>query len=244
MVTPIKGKLEDLRQLQKAKAREDTRRVKAQQAAQEQSKKALASGSTSTGFTQDDIALFRQTVRSVTPLRAANRYERQARDFGNNDYFRAKRRQAEGAAAIDAHKPAAPARARGQTHAGAASTGRRRTELPDGAYVQQADSVDLIRKLLSGQWPVAATLDLHGANSAQAADRFDRFIHSCLAHRVRCICIVHGKGYGSVQGTAVLKEQVLAWLKNMDAVLAFAPAPENMGGAGAQVVLLKTPEVA
>ncbi|AFK63430.1 Small MutS Related-like protein [Advenella kashmirensis WT001] len=53
---------------------------------------------------------------------------------------------------------------------------------------------------------------------------------------------MHGKGYGSAQGTAVLKEQVLAWLKNMDAVLAFAPAPENMGGAGAQIVLLKTPE--
>ncbi len=240
MITPIKGKLEDLRQLQKSKVREETRRAKAQQAAPRHNK-TTADPAASAVFTPEDIALFRQTVRSVTPLPEANRYARQALDYGNNEYFRAKRAQAEGAPSIDRHKPATPVRAREQKRTSLADKGRRRPDLPEGAYVQRADSVDLIKKLLSGQWPVAATLDLHGANSDQAAERFDRFIHSCLAHRVRCICIVHGKGYGSAQGTAVLKEQVLAWLKNMDAVLAFSPAPENMGGAGAQIVLLKTP---
>ena len=237
MVTPIKGKLEDLRQLQKAKAREETRRAKAQQNTTRPQKTASQA---SAAFTAEDVALFRQTVRSVTPLPQANRYARQALDIGNSEYFRAKRRQAEGAAPIDPHKPAAPGRTSAQKQPSATpAKARRRPDLPEGAYVQRADSVDLIKKLLSGQWPVAATLDLHGANSLQAAERFDRFIHSCLEHRVRAICIVHGKGYGSADGTAILKDQVLAWLKNMDAVLAFAPAPENMGGAGAQIVLLK-----
>ena len=245
MVTPIKGKLEDLRQLkkakEKAKARDEARQVKAQQATQAHKK--TAAGTPSDIFTPDDIALFRQTVRSVTPLPEANRYERQALDFGNNEYFRAKRRQAEGSPAMEPHKPARPAGANEPARAKPASgKARHHKDLPEGAYVQRADSADLIKKLLSGQWPVAATLDLHGANSSQAAERFDRFIHSCLEHRVRCICIVHGKGYGSAQGTAVLRDQVLAWLKNMDAVLAFAPTPENMGGAGAQIVLLKIAE--
>lgn len=241
MVTPIKGKLEDLRQLQKAKAREETRRAKAQQNAPRPGKAPTANTAPAV-FTAEDSALFRQTVRSVTPLPPANRYARQALDYGNNEYFRAKRRQAEGAALLEPHKPASPDRGSEQKRSSAAPKGRRAAALPEGAYVQRADSVDLIKKLLSGQWPVGATLDLHGANSAQAAERFDRFIHSCLEHRVRAICIVHGKGYGSADGNAILKEQVLAWLKNMDAVLAFAPAPENMGGTGAQIVLLKTPE--
>lgn len=245
MVTPIKGKLEDLRQLQKAKVREETRRVKAEKAAAASAKKLPAkTGAAGTpAFTPEDLALFRQTVRSVTPLPDANRYERHAIDHSNNEYFQAKRRQAEGAAAPTPLKPAANAEPRPKkSAAGSAGKAGRRTALPEGAYVQRADSADLIKKLLSGQWPVAATLDLHGANSTQAADRFDRFLHSCLEHQVRCVCIVHGKGYGSEQGTAVLREQVQAWLKNIDAVLAFAPAPENMGGAGAQIVLLKAPE--
>ncbi len=244
MVTPIKGKLEDLRQLQKTKVREETRRVKAEKAAASAKKLPTRTGATGTpAFTPEDLALFRQTVRSVTPLPRANRYERHAIDRSNNEYFQAKRRQAEGAEAPAPLKPAANAQPRPKKNAAtSADNVGRRSALPEGAYVQRADSADLIKKLLSGQWPVAATLDLHGANSSQAADRFDRFLHSCLEHRVRCVCIVHGKGYGSEQGTAVLRDQVQAWLKNIDAVLAFAPAPENMGGAGAQIVLLKAPE--
>ncbi len=244
MVTPIKGKLEDLRQLQKARVREETRRAKAEKAAaavRNQPGKPGASGSPA--FTPEDLALFRQTVRSVTPLPDSNRYERHAIDRSNNEYFRAKRKQAEGNAAPALKQQASQPEPRSKKlAAGAAGKGSRFSGLPEGAYVQRADSADLIKKLLAGQWPVAATLDLHGANSTQAAERFDRFLHSCLEHHVRCVCIVHGKGYGSDQGNAVLREQVQAWLKNIDAVLAFAPAPENMGGAGAQIVLLKAPE--
>ncbi len=240
MVTPIKGKLEELRQLQKARAREEIRIEKARKAASHPATTRV--GATPAVFSQEDIALFRQTVKSVTPLPQANRYERSAIDRSRNEHFQAKRRQAEGAPAGAPHKPVGKPDAPAPKRAARPGKTGRRTDLPEGAYVQRADSVDLIKKLLSGQWPVAATLDLHGANSAQAAERFDRFLHSCLEHRVRCVCIVHGKGYGSTDGTAVLKDQVQSWLKNLDAVLAFAPAPENMGGTGAQIVLLKATE--
>ncbi len=237
MAIAIKGKLENLRQLQKTKAREDSRLAKAQAA--EKAKRAAGPGGSAAEISPDDLKLFRNTVSSVTPLPDTGRRTRDVIDHYNNDYFKAKRQQAEGAAATAPHKAVADIHARKATSG--KGGGARRHDLPEGTYVQQKDSGDLIKKLQAGQWPVAATLDLHGANSSQAAERFDRFLHSCLEHHVRCVCIVHGKGYGSEAGNAVLKDQVIAWLKNMDAVSAFIPAPENMGGGGALVVLLKAP---
>ena len=239
MAIAIKGKLENLRQLQKTKAREDTRLAKVQAA--EKASRTRTAGPTGKAaeISAEDLKLFRKTVSSVTPLPDTGRRIHSAIDRYNSEYFQAKRQQAEGAAAPAPHKEVADARARKATPGKGAAA--RRHDLPEGTYIQHKDSGDLIKKLQAGQWPVAATLDLHGANSSQAAERFDRFLHSCLEHHVRCVCIVHGKGYGSEDGNAVLKDQVTAWLKNMDAVSAFIPAPENMGGSGALVVLLKAP---
>ena len=65
------------------------------------------------------------------------------------------------------------------------------------------------------------------------------FIHECQHQGMRCIQIIHGKGYRSQSGRAVLKPHVAYWLKRMDEVLAFCPAQPKDGGNGALYVLLK-----
>jgi DNA-nicking Smr family endonuclease len=53
--------------------------------------------------------------------------------------------------------------------------------------------------------------------------------------------IIHGKGLSSAGKLPVLKGKVDAWLRQMDAVLAFCSARRNDGGTGALYVLLKRP---
>jgi len=60
-----------------------------------------------------------------------------------------------------------------------------------------------------------------------------------LAHRHRCLRIVHGKGLRSPGREPVLKELVRNWLANRPEVLAYCQARAADGGAGAVIVLLK-----
>ena len=53
-----------------------------------------------------------------------------------------------------------------------------------------------------------------------------------------CVRIIHGKGLRTVDGGSVLKALVDRLLRQRADVLAFASAPEAMGGTGAVLVLL------
>ena len=53
-----------------------------------------------------------------------------------------------------------------------------------------------------------------------------------------CVRIIHGKGPRAVDGGSVLKALVDRLLRQRADVLAFASAPEAMGGTGAVLVLL------
>ncbi|WP_195843324.1 Smr/MutS family protein, partial [Bordetella pertussis] len=59
---------------------------------------------------------------------------------------------------------------------------------------------------------------------------------------LRCVRIVHGKGYGSQGLEPVLKDKARTWLVQKADVLAFSEAPERGGGAGALLVLLRQAE--
>jgi DNA-nicking Smr family endonuclease len=50
---------------------------------------------------------------------------------------------------------------------------------------------------------------------------------------------VHGKGLGSKNRKPVLKNKLRLWLPRRDEVLAFCQAPDDDGGSGAVLVLLK-----
>ena len=53
------------------------------------------------------------------------------------------------------------------------------------------------RNLRRGQWRAGAELDLHGLRVEQARHALLSFLDECQEHGIRCVRIVHGKGYGS-----------------------------------------------
>lgn len=106
-------------------------------------------------------------------------------------------------------------------------------------FVQAGHGPDLLKKLGKRKWPIGATLDLHGSTLDEARIRLDGFLQSCLQHDVRCVRIVHGKGYGSKGNAPILKETVRRWLTQLDAVMAYIECDERDGGAGAVLALLR-----
>ncbi|MDH5572217.1 MAG: Smr/MutS family endonuclease, partial [Gammaproteobacteria bacterium] len=68
----------------------------------------------------------------------------------------------------------------------------------------------------------------------------NELFHYCHAHRIRCVRIIHGKGYGSVSQQPVLKQFVNYWLRQREDIMAFCSARQADGGTGAVYVLLKT----
>ncbi|CFN27085.1 Probable DNA endonuclease SmrA [Bordetella pertussis] len=89
---------------------------------------------------------------------------------------------------------------------------------------------DTARNLKRGQWRGGAELEVLS------------FLDECLEHGIRCVRIVHGKGYGSQGLEPVLKDKARTWLVQKADVLAFSEAPERGGGAGALLVLLRQAE--
>jgi len=112
-------------------------------------------------------------------------------------------------------------------------------EQDDSCYLRPDCGPDLLRDLRRGKWPIGASLDLHGSTLDEARERLDRFLQSCLEHQVRCVRIVHGKGYGSKDSEPVLRQTIRRWLSQLAAVQAYTECSEQDGGAGAVQVLLR-----
>jgi len=176
----------------------------------------------------DDAMLFRRAMSSVTPLKQTVR-RATAPTHGQEtpDILRQRRRHAVGEEAV---RPAALS----DQFAPALS------DLEEGWFLRDGHGPDVLKKLRSGKWPVQASLDLHGATLDDARERLDRFLHSCLAHDLRCVLVVHGKGYGSEDGESVLKSAARRWLAQLPGVIAYTESHPAQGGSGALQVLLKT----
>ncbi len=102
------------------------------------------------------------------------------------------------------------------------------------SYLRAGLARETLRKLRRGKWVIQDALDLHGHTRAQAAEAVAKFLDRCLARRLRCVRIVHGKGLG------ILKAKLGKWLPRRDEVLAFCQAPARDGGSGAVLVLLRS----
>jgi DNA-nicking Smr family endonuclease len=87
--------------------------------------------------------------------------------------------------------------------------------------------------------PIQDRLDLHGLTSDASRLLLQEFLHHANAKNLRCVLVIHGKGMNSQAGVAVLKIRTRHWLMQHEAVLAYCDAPENQGGAGAVLVLLR-----
>ncbi len=99
---------------------------------------------------------------------------------------------------------------------------------------------NIFRKLKKGHYNVGAELDLHGMTVAEAQFSLARFIQTARAANMRCIRIIHGKGYGSGNKGPKLKPMVNQWLQKRNEILAFCSARASDGGTGAVYVLLKS----
>jgi DNA-nicking Smr family endonuclease len=99
------------------------------------------------------------------------------------------------------------------------------------------DSV--LRKLKRGEYRVEEICDLHGLRVEEAKAALRQFLAESLAHNLRCVRVIHGKGKGSGPKGPVLKVAVNMILRKTAPVLAFISARRVDGGTGAINVLLR-----
>ncbi len=97
----------------------------------------------------------------------------------------------------------------------------------------------IFRKLKKGQYSTGAELDLHGMTMPEAQKELAEFIQSSRESNIRCVRVIHGKGYGSSNRGPRLKPMVNQWLRKRNEILAFCSARPMDGGTGAVYVLLK-----
>jgi len=107
-------------------------------------------------------------------------------------------------------------------------------------YARPGVQQGVLRKLRRGQFSVGDVLDLHGMRSEDARQALAEFLHEVRGRRIRCVRIIHGKGYRSGPRGPVLKQKLNGWLRQRDEVLAFCSARPVDGGTGAVYVLLSS----
>lgn len=188
----------------------------------------LAQPADAPALSPDDLALFRSAVKSVRRIKDTRRVV--LPPVRNLPQSLLLEKRARAAGLEKSHGPAV------SDHFSPAPLHH-----DDTRFVRDRHSPDLIRQLERGRWPIGATLDLHGSTLDEARERLDRFLRSCTEHYIRCVRIVHGKGYGSKDGESVLKTTIRRWLTQLSSVQAYVQCNENDGGAGAVLVLLAEP---
>lgn len=101
------------------------------------------------------------------------------------------------------------------------------------------------KKLKTGDYPIDATLDLHGLTREQAFSRWQQFFSREVEHSSRCLLVITGKGSKAKLNDSergILRELFPKWLALDEVkpwVLRVVPAAPKHGGSGAFYVLLK-----
>lgn len=98
----------------------------------------------------------------------------------------------------------------------------------------------VFQDLRRGRLEIELELDLHGLTARHAHSVLEQFFRDCHHRSIRCVRIIHGKGYGSEDRQPVLKQKVNLWLRQHQDVLAFCSATSRDGGTGAVYVLLRS----
>ena len=110
---------------------------------------------------------------------------------------------------------------------------------PSLSFTRAGVGSDVVRKLRKGHWQVQDELDLHGMRRDTARDQLGDFLSRAAKRKLRCVCVIHGKGLGSAGGEPVLRSMVHSWLEQKDDVIAFCAANVDGRNHGALIVLLK-----
>ena len=99
---------------------------------------------------------------------------------------------------------------------------------------RERDEAAVLREAISDEFDVESLLETDDALSYRRSG-----IGPEVAHGLRCVRVIHGKGNGSPGREPVLKAKVKTWLVQKNEVLAFAQARAADGGHGALMVLLR-----
>jgi DNA-nicking Smr family endonuclease len=170
--------------------------------------------------TDPDAEVFREAMRDVKPIKARPR------------------------ATIPGRKPPAKARF---TAADRAMVLVESLQGPLGEITDTGDEISfrragvqdgVLRKLKRGEYRVEEVCDLHGLRVDEAKAALREFLADALAHNLRCVRIIHGKGMNSGPRGPVIKTAVNMILRKTAPVLAFTSARRVDGGTGAINVLL------
>jgi DNA-nicking Smr family endonuclease len=182
----------------------------------------------------EEARVFRAAVADVKPLQHIPRADAAAAQAGEKPRHRIRRRSP--AAAVEDLDAVMPliAVAEDGSPASAAVVGE--TVL---GFQRAGVRIQEMRKLRRGLFPAQAELDLHGFTQAVARDQLADFIVASRDAGLRCVRVIHGKGYRNGGRGAVLKTAVDLWLRRHMDVLAFASAKAIDGGTGALYVLLR-----
>lgn len=96
------------------------------------------------------------------------------------------------------------------------------------------------KQLRQGKIIIDDHLDLHGLSINEARETLLEFINFAQKQQIRCIRLVHGKGYRSNAQKPVLKNKVNSWLRQHPEILAFSSAQPKDGGTGALYIIIKS----
>jgi len=173
------------------------------------------------------LDLFKKALQGVQPLQGSNIAQvEKTRKFKPNAQILAKRAAAEGPREVELAELS-------DTQAVLNPVGSQSKLSYRIATLQHKVFEDL--KAGNLRWFEA--VDLHGCTVEEAREAVLQIIQMAKDENQNVIKIVHGKG-----PEAVLKTYVNGWLRQHRDVLAFVSAPENQGGTGAVLVLLKRAE--
>lgn len=114
---------------------------------------------------------------------------------------------------------------------------------PPESYRASGMSNQALRQLKRHAASIRETLDLHGLTRDQARVALQHFVGQAASRGINRVRVIHGQGFGSRDGNAVLRYLARHWLQQMPAVLAFVTPPAADGGKGAVLVLLRTSQV-
>ena len=171
-------------------------------------------------ISEEDSALFREAVGSITPIKQENILHRKPKE-------KVKRQKTE------IEKPSSQSLYDSEFEQNLLERGDELFFARPGLQKQT------IRKLRRGQIKVDEELDLHGMTTDMARNALQNFLDDCHNYSWRCVSIIHGKGIGSENKKPIIKNKVNNWLRQRDDVLAFCSAIRADGGTGAIYCLLK-----
>ena len=170
--------------------------------------------------TEDDAALFREAIGEVRILQAPPPVPERPRPVP-----RPRMRELDEALALQQSRQTGWFEA---TIEAAEALSYRRDEVPE----------KVLKALKRGQYSIGGELDLHQMRATEAERWLREFLAQSRAGGHACVRIIHGKGLRAAAGGSVLKALVDRMLRQRADVLAYASAPEAMGGTGAVLVLL------